>query len=147
MDEQNNYILDRPEDDLGYLLLHTTASWQGQMAKKLQTLDLTFTQCMILISLGWLLKSSNEVVQVEIANHSGFDRMMVSKTLRTLQQKGLIKRKEHDIDTRAKCVFLTNKGIDTLKKVIEIKTSVSNSFFEKLENKDSFRNELKKMIV
>ncbi|AXP79802.1 transcriptional regulator SlyA [Mariniflexile rhizosphaerae] len=146
MNKENNYILDRPEDDLGYLLLRTTTLWQRQMTIELHTLDLSFTQCMILISLGWLLQNSDDVVQMEISNHSNFDRMMVSKTLRTLQQRGLIKRKEHGTDTRAKCVFLTNKGIDTLKKVIEIKTNINNYFFEKLEIKDSIRKELKKLI-
>jgi len=146
MNKKIDFHFEKPEENLGYLLWQATMLWQRQMNRALDEISLTHTQFVILAALGWLLKSSESVTQKEIADHSNTDSMMVSKILRTLQKNELVDRKEHETDTRAKCVFLTNKGIDTLQKAIEIKTHANNSFFENLSDKDNFGNELIQII-
>lgn len=146
MEKKIDFQFEKPEDNLGYLLWQTTMQWQKQMNRALDEINLTHTQFVIMAALGWLLKSSEKVTQKEIAEHSNTDRMMVSKILRTLQKNGLIVRKEHETDTRAKCVFLTDKGIDTLQKAIEIKNQANNLYFSKLSDKQQFRIELKNII-
>jgi len=139
-----------PGDSPGYLLGQLTMLWQRKQKKVLDPLDLTQTQFVLLAALGWLLKSSNAVTQVDIANQSNADRMMVSKVLRTLQEKGFITRHEHEIDTRAKIIKLTNSGETVLQKAIiaienadvaffatpEIELSEFNSIMSKLIEKN-----------
>ena len=139
-----------PGDSPGYLLGQLTMLWQRKQKKVLDPLDLTQTQFVLLAALGWLLKSSNAVTQVDIANQSNADRMMVSKVLRTLQEKGFITRQEHEIDTRAKIIKLTNSGETVLQKAIiaienadvaffatpEIELSEFNSIMSKLIEKN-----------
>ncbi len=143
MDRKINF--EKPEENLGYLLWQTTMLWNRQMNRALDEVGLTHTQFVIMAALGWLLKKSTSVTQKEIAGFSNTDRMMVSKILRKLQKNELIERKEHEIDTRAKCVFLTDKGIDTLQKAIKIKTRANNLFFDKLSDKQKFGNELRRI--
>jgi DNA-binding MarR family transcriptional regulator len=48
-------------------------------------------------------------------------KMMVSKVLRTLEEKKIITRQEHEKSTRAKTIQLTKTGIETLQKAIKSK--------------------------
>ncbi|MEN8790405.1 MAG: MarR family transcriptional regulator [Flavobacteriaceae bacterium] len=141
-----NFHYENPEEDSGYLLWQATMLWQRQMNRALDEIHLTHTQFVIMIALGWLLKSSKSVTQKEIAVQSSTDSMMVSKILRTLQKNELVERKEHETDTRAKCVSLTRKGIHTLQQAIEIIYRVNDSYFGKLSNESQFSDELKKLI-
>jgi len=146
MSKKINFNFETPDEDLGYLLWQTTMLWQRQMNRALDEVNLTHTQFVILIALAWLSGSSENVTQKEIADHSKTDRMMVSKILRTLEKNGLIERKEHKTDTRAKCVFLTEKGSETLQKSIKIKTNANELFFKKIHDKHQFSVELRKII-
>ena len=143
---KKNIKLEEPNNNIGYLLWQTTMLWQRQMNNALSNLDLTHTQFVILASLGWLLKKSNSITQKEIAEFSKTDRMMVSKILRTLQKNELIDRKEHETDTRAKCVFLTKKGETTLLEAFKVKIHANNEFFKKLPNQERFMNDLKNIL-
>jgi len=134
------------KDNLGYLLWQTTMLWQRQMNRILDEINLTHTQFVILASVGWLSMRNDNVNQKDIAEDSKTDRMMVSKILRTLQKNGLIDRNEHETDTRAKCVLLTEKGKDVLQNAIEISTQSNDLFFSKLSDKMNFRKELRNII-
>ena len=146
MEKKIDFKFENPNENLGYLLWQTTMQWQRQMNRALDEVGLTHTQFVIMMALAWLLRSSENVTQKEIADHSKTDRMMVSKILRTLQKNGLIDRKEHETDTRSKCVFLTDKGTDILQKAIEVKTNANAQFFENLSDKQKFGEELKQLI-
>ena len=120
--------------------------WNRQMNRALNEINLTHTQFVIMAALGWLLKNADNVTQKEIADASNTDRMMVSKILRKLEKNELIKRKEHETDTRAKCVVFTDKGIDTLQRALEIKDRANALFFSELSDKQKFGNELRQII-
>jgi DNA-binding MarR family transcriptional regulator len=107
-----------PNDSPGYLLGQLTMLWQRKQKKVLDPLGLTQTQFALLAALGWLLKKNDAVTQIDIAKQSNADRMMVSKVLRTLEEKGLITRQEHETDTRAKTIGLTANGKVALQKAI-----------------------------
>lgn len=138
--------LKEPNNNIGYLLWQTTMLWQRQMNNALSEVEITHTQFVILASLGWLLKKINNVTQKEIAEFSKTDRMMVSKILRTLQKNRLINREEHQTDTRAKCVFLTEKGKNTLQEAFKIKVKANNEFFNNLADQERFINDLKQIL-
>lgn len=129
-----------PEESPGYMLWQISMLWQRKMKRALDEINLTHTQFVLLAALGWLKKKQDQVTQTEIAEHSNTDRMMVSKVLRTLQNKGYLSRREHPTDTRAKCIELTNPGKVILQQALEIVHGVDGAFFATLgEQSDAFR--------
>lgn len=115
--------------------------------KVLDPLDLTQTQFVLLAALGWLSKKGNAITQVDIANQSNADRMMVSKVLRTLEEKGFITRQEHETDTRAKTIRLTTNGEVVLQKAIIEIENADLDFFATLGNKlSSFNKNMLQLI-
>lgn len=130
-----------PNDSPGYLLGQVTMLWQRKLKVVLDPLDLTQTQFVLLTALAWLSKKSNTVTQVDIANQSNADRMMVSKVLRTLETKKFISRQEHPTDTRAKLIKLTSDGAKVLQKALTAVENADMNFFSVLENKLSLFNE------
>jgi len=146
MAKKIEFPFENPEENMGYLLWQTSMQWQRQMNRALQEVGLTHTQFVIMMALAWLLRSSKQVTQKEIADHSKTDRMMVSKILRTLQKNGLIDRKEHETDTRAKCVLLTDKGVEILQEAMIVKTHANEQFFDHVSDSKQFAEELKRLI-
>lgn len=146
MDREIEFHFRTPEDSLGYLLWQTSMQWQKNMNRALKELKLTHTQFVILAALGWLLKEGEEVTQKEIAAHSNTDRMMVSKILRNLQKNELIERREHSTDTRAKCVSLTVAGKKKLQRALKIVQDTDNAFFASIEEEQTVKKELQKLI-
>lgn len=136
-----------PGDSPGYLLGQLTMLWQRKQKKVLDPLDLTHTQFVLLAALGWLSRTSNEVSQVDIARQSNADRMMVSKVLRTLEEKGFITRQGHETDTRAKIIRLTRSGEVVLQKALKDIEDGDLEFFSVLETKlSSFNSNMLKLI-
>lgn len=121
-------------------------AWQRQLNRALDKIDLTHTQFAIISALRSLLKESDAVTQKSIAQRSSTDTMMVSKVLRTLEKKGFVERKEHKTDTRAKCVFLTSKGINTFQKAFKITSAANQDFVSKISDRDQFIKELQKIV-
>ncbi len=145
MSDSIQFHFDTAEESSGYLLWQVTTLWQRKIKRQLDTIDLTHTQFVLLATLAWLSKSQSIVTQIEIANHSKTDRMMVSKVLRTLQEKGLITRKEHETDTRAKAISLSEKGVIVLQKALVLVEQVDIEFFSSLNLEASSFN--KNMLV
>lgn len=127
MAEKIEFKFKSPNDSPGYLLGQLTLLWQRKLKKVLDPLDLTQTQFVLLAALGWLSRENDSVTQVDIANQGNADRMMVSKVLRTLEGKRFISRQEHQTDTRAKVIRLTDEGAAVLQKAL---TAVENADIE-----------------
>ncbi|MCA4806884.1 MarR family winged helix-turn-helix transcriptional regulator [Myroides odoratimimus] len=132
MSDQVSFPFNTPEESSGYLLWQVTMLWQRTMKRELDKLDITHTQFVLMSALGWLSKEESNVTQIDIANHSNTDRMMVSKVLRTLEEKKVIKRKDHPVDTRAKVITLTPSGVELLQKALKVVEEVDNTFFNVL---------------
>ena len=147
MTKEAEFSFKSPNDSPGYLLAHLTMLWQRKQKKALDPLDLTHTQFVLLASLSWLSRESNAVTQVDIANQSNADRMMVSKVLRTLEEKKFITRQEHETDTRAKTIQLTNAGRETLQQAIIAVENTDKDFFATIEaNLSAFNKNMLKLI-
>ncbi len=132
MSKKIEFHFKKPEDSPGYLLGQLTMLWQRKQKRVLDPLDLTHTQFVLLCALAWLSRESDQVTQVDIANLGNTDRMMVSKVLRTLEEKQFITRREHPTDTRAKTIRLTRDGEKVLQKAIVRVEEVDLEFFSKL---------------
>ncbi len=142
-----NFKFKSPEESSGYLLAQLTMVWQRRQKRILDPLDLTHTQFVLLASLAWLSRSSDSVMQVDLADHNNFDRMMVSKVLRTLEKKNLIRRSEHTSDTRAKTVHLTGDGESKLIKALPIVENMDHEFFAVLNSGVSTFNQNMAILI
>ena len=147
MSKEIEFHFKSPNNSPGYLLGQLTMLWQRKQKKVLDPLDLTHTQFGLLAALGWLSKKNNAVTQVDIANQSNADRMMVSKVLRTLEEKSFITRQEHEKDTRAKTIRLTTNGEIVLQKAIREVENADLDFFATLDTKlSSFNKNMVQLI-
>ena len=142
----NIFKFETPSESNGFLLWKATNLWQREIKKTLKKFDLTHAQFVILASSYWLSKQNKNITQVEIANFINIDKMMTSNVIRKLIEKKLLKRKEHKTDTRAKVVYLTDKGIQVLKQSIKEVEKFDVTFFEKLSDKDEFNKELLRLM-
>ena len=148
MTEKIEFKFKRPEDSPGFLLAQVTLLWQRKLRRVLDPLNLTHTQFVLLSSLAWLSRESDSVTQVDIASLSNTDRMMVSKVLRTLEEKKFITRQEHHTDTRAKIIRLTKEGTEGLQKALIAVENADIEFFSILEDKlASFNSKMLKLIL
>jgi len=147
MSKEIEFHFKSPGDSPGYLLGQVTLLWQRKLKKVLDPLDLTQTQFVLLAALGWLSKKNDIVTQVDIANQSNSDRMMVSKVLRALEEKGFLSRQEHDTDTRAKTIKLTSNGELVLQKAIIAVENADLVFFATLNTQlTSFNSNMMQLI-
>ena len=132
MSKRIDFQFKKPEDSPGYLLGQLTMLWQRKQKRVLDPLDLTHTQFALLCALAWLSRESDQVTQVDIATQGNADTMMVSKVLRTLEEKKFITRHEHPTDTRAKTIRLTPDGEVVLQKAIISVEMADLAFFHQL---------------
>lgn len=147
MPERIQFKFKSPEDSPGYLLGQLTMLWQRKQKLVLDPLDLTHTQFALLCALAWLSKTSDTVTQIDIANQGNADRMMVSKVLRTLEDKKFITRKEHPQDTRAKVISLTTAGEKILRKALAEVEAVDIDFFATIgKGLTAFNSTMEKLI-
>lgn len=141
MTEKIEFKFKSPNESPGYLLGQLTLLWQRKLKKVLDPLDLTQTQFVLLAALGWLSRENDNVTQVDIANQGNADRMMVSKVLRTLESKRFISRQEHQTDTRAKVIKLTDSGAAVLQKALTAVENADIEFFSVIGSNLSLLNE------
>lgn len=145
--ENKIFKVDKTEDSIGFLLWQVTNLWQREIRKALEKYDLTHSQFVLLASILSLNKEMDIVTQIRLSNHTKIDPMTVSTVLRTLQKKGLVKRKEHASDTRAKTVDLSPNGEKTVQQVLKTVEQFDKSFFELLGSKsDSFKEKLQAIL-
>jgi len=131
----NPFSVEKAEDSSGLLLWQVTNLWQREIKKALEPYDLTHSQFVLLASTYWLSLHNTEVTQVVLSNHTKVDPMTTSTVLRTLQQKGFIRRQEHLTDTRAKIVTLTEEGKKLIIKAVITVNKFDSDFFSPLGDK------------
>ena len=132
--KDNPFSVEKSEESSGFLLWQVTNLWQREIKKSLEQYGITHSQFVLMASTHWLTMHEMEVTQIVLSNHTKIDPMTTSTVLRTLQQKGLIKRQEHLTDTRAKTVALTEYGIEIVKKAIVTVETFDHQFFSLLGN-------------
>lgn len=130
MEDRITFGFDEANNSPGYLLWQVTMLWQRKIKRELDKLNITHTQFVLMSVLAWLSQQKSDVTQTDIADRSKTDRMMVSKVLRTLEQKGMIARNPHPTDTRANIVLLTKKGHSALQDAVALVEEVDRDFFK-----------------
>ncbi|MHB1173181.1 MAG: MarR family winged helix-turn-helix transcriptional regulator [Lacisediminihabitans sp.] len=97
------------EESPGLLLWQVTNRWQAAQRAALKPFDLTHVQFVLLASLAWLDRGA-PVTQRQLAGHTATDPMMTSQVLRALEERGLVSRRNHPTDARAKALRITQDG-------------------------------------
>ena len=120
-------------DSPGLLLWQVTSLWQRRQRAALKAVGLTHAQFVMLASLAWLSQGGEPVTQARIASHAKTDAVMTSEVLRTLERKGLVKRRPHPDDTRAKSLTLTPEGIAVAKRAVKLVEKTDEEFFAPLD--------------
>ena len=129
-DRYADFWFEKPEESVGFLLWQITNLWQRKMNAALKELDLTHVQFALLVGIAWLKRFERPITQVSLAEYAGTNIIMTSKVVRTLEKKGFIFRNECKSDTRAKCMSLTEKGIQRIEKALFPVKGIDEKFFE-----------------
>lgn len=85
--------------------------WNRALHRSLDDLKITIPQLELLGAIATLKHDKIETTQIALSQETGIDPMTTSTTIRNLQKKGLVTRKESQTDTRARIVELTEEGI------------------------------------
>lgn len=127
---------DAPEDSPGFLLWQTTMIWQRQIKKALEKYNISHAQFVIMATLMWFEAHGYDTTQILIVNQTKLDKMTVSKSLKKLVQMRFVNRIEHEVDTRAKSVALTEKGKGMVRTLVPIVEGIDRIFFSKASDQD-----------
>jgi len=127
---------DKPEDSPGFLLWQTTMIWQRQIKKALEAYDVSHAQFVIMATLMWFEAHHYDTTQISIVNWSKLDKMTVSQSLKKLVALGYVNRIEHETDTRAKNVSLTEKGKERVRTLVSIVEGIDSLFFGKASHQE-----------
>jgi DNA-binding MarR family transcriptional regulator len=144
---RKDFVFEKPDDSPGFLLWQVTNLWQREIKKALEEFDLTHSQFVLLASIHWLRINKQDVTQIVLSNHTKIDPMTTSTVLKALQTKKLLKRQEHQTDTRAKLVVLTEAGSKVAKQTIKIVEQFDKHFFSVLgNNTNEFNYKLRTLL-
>ncbi|MQY28381.1 MarR family winged helix-turn-helix transcriptional regulator [Nocardia aurantia] len=125
---------DSADDSPGLLLWQVTNRWQAAQRAALAPFGLTHVQFVLLASLTYLTAAAgaDHVQQRDLAEYAATDPMMTSQVLRALEQKGLIERRDHPADRRAKSLVPTESGVALANRAIVAVESCDRDFFAPL---------------
>lgn len=136
MNRSSFFGFDAPKDRPGLVLWQTTITWQKLIKEALEPYNISHSQYVIMAILLWFEENDEEINQIKIAAMSRLDKMTVSDALKKLSKIGLIERREHAKDTRAKVATLTQRGKELACKLVPIVEGVDARFFGRLAKKD-----------
>jgi RimJ/RimL family protein N-acetyltransferase/DNA-binding MarR family transcriptional regulator len=114
----------------GFWLHHAALEWRQRLDRALRPLGLTPTQFSLLGSVGWLDRTRPvPPTQQQVAEHAGADRMMASKVLRTLEERGLVTREPDPDDARSLRLRLTGDGRRITSQAVQLALAVDEELF------------------
>jgi DNA-binding MarR family transcriptional regulator len=111
-------------------LVRAALRWQHAANEALAGISITHSQLNLMSGLHDLSVLGDPVTQVRLCAHTSTDVMATSKALRVLEARGLVERRPHPTDTRARAVVLTKAGAAVLRKGLRIVATVDRSMFD-----------------
>jgi MarR family transcriptional regulator, organic hydroperoxide resistance regulator len=125
-----------PKESPGLLLWQLAMRWQQALRPALAALDLTHAQFVLLASAAYLGSAEEgtqptaaTVTQKLLADHARLDAVTTSEVLRTLEAKGLVERRPHPGDARARAVAVTKAGKALARKAIPAVEAADAAYF------------------
>jgi DNA-binding MarR family transcriptional regulator len=119
----------------GFKAVHVAQRWQRRLEKALEPVGLTHLQFILLATIDWLERAGEVPSQARLANFTLFDRVMISKVLTLLAQKGLIMRDTHPTVAKAKRVDLTPAGRQSLARARPLWAATEKRYFGQIGDK------------
>ncbi|MFI1918860.1 MarR family winged helix-turn-helix transcriptional regulator [Nocardia sp. NPDC020380] len=113
----------------GFWLHHAALEWRATLERNLRPLGLTPTQFNLLASAGWLSRQGELPTQQQVADMSGSDRMMASKVLRVLEERGLLARRADAGDARVLRIELSAAGRELVSKGVQTAVDTDQQMF------------------
>jgi DNA-binding MarR family transcriptional regulator len=116
----------------GFWLHHAALAWKQLFDRRLRPLNLTSTQFILLSSIGWLANTNangQAPTQQEAADLAAYDRMMTSKVLQALEERGLVSKQADLADARVKRLRLTEEGRALVRQGIRIAVDLDEELF------------------
>src|SRR5262249_29636555 len=98
-----------PGESPGFLLWKISNAWQRRQRAALQPFGLAHSQFVILATATWF-GAEGPLTQARLSSLSGVDPMTTSQIVRTLEEGGLVERKHHPSDPRARAIAVTRAG-------------------------------------
>jgi DNA-binding MarR family transcriptional regulator len=135
--KENAFKPELMEQETGLLLWQVSRQWEKTIKDVLARQEFTYLEYILLSRLVELEKTEKQITQVKLAQYSGTEIMLTSKALRTLEEKGFIKRKKFVGDSRANLLGLSDKGAKRAEKIQKIVMETEDAFFASLEAKRS----------
>ena len=129
MPDHSPFRYEKADDSAGFLLWKITALWQGKLARVLGGFGITQTQYAILASLKWFEEQKEPATQMHLVEHAKIDKMTLSKSIRRLEEDGLVLREASAVDSRAVDVRFTTRGRKLIQKAIVAIESADEAFF------------------
>lgn len=126
----------------GYRLHLAALAWRRELGIRLRPLGLTPTQFDAIAAVSFLGRSDRPTQQ-QIADSSGLDRMMLSKLLAGLEERGLVARTPDAGDARLKRLAVTPAGRELVDAATAIARSVDADLFAGVESPERLREELR----
>lgn len=131
----------------GYLLWQVSKLWQRRLNTELHDLHLSSTQAVILINVPRLTQEHKAVTQVMLSAVTKIDRTTTSQSIRTLEQKQLIKRVVPLGNKRAYHVELTDAGSRVAAQALNRIAAAHQTFFRQPEaDTDAFVAYMQRLI-
>lgn len=124
------------------MLWRVTNSWQRAIRAALAPVGLTHVQ-FVLLAVLTSMDGSESVTQRDLAEQAATDPMMTSQVLRALEGKGLIERRRHPTDRRARTLSPTPEGIRLANEANRLVEEADSTYFAPLRSGTSdFTNAL-----
>ncbi len=131
-----------PEQSPGFLLWQVTHLWQRKINVVLKQFDLTHMQFVLLANIAWYSTHNQSLTQVQLAEKTKIQVMLVSQVVKMLEKKSLISRKQSEADTRAKTICITDLGFDKAQQAIKVVEAVDTYFFNVSKEREKIFIEL-----
>lgn len=88
------------------------------------------------MSIGFILMNIDKegTPSTQLGPRMGMQATSLSRTLKTMEEKGLIERKEEGSDKRKVLIFLTKNGVDTRREVRNFLVDFNNKVVENISS-------------
>lgn len=136
----------RPENSPGFLLWQAANQWQRQLRAALDPLGVTHVQFVLLAGLAWLEHRGEAPTQVRLAGFCRTDAMMTSQVVRAIERSGLVERRRHPTDSRARLLRLTPQGVEVLNQAMPAALAADAVFFGVLPDPKGFVDGLRRLV-
>ncbi len=119
----------KADESPGFLLWKLINLWQSKLALVFSELSITQTQYAILASLLWFEHQNESPTQARLVEHAKIDKMTLSKAIRKLEERDLIRREISNTDTRTMQVQFTETGRKLVHQAILAVERADDEFF------------------